>query len=145
MPKRVQGAAVRVARSGSVEAEGRSSLPDGHAETTMPALSVEIPIRTVSETNQREHWAQKHRRKRWQQFMTKVVLRRMAKKPKSVIQVRLTRLAPRRLDTDNGVGALKHVQDALAEWLGINDGDVRVRWFYGQEKSKAYAVRIEVW
>ena len=120
-------------------------MGDGPAETTTRHLSIEVPIRTVSESNMCEHWAAKHRRKKQQQRVVALVLRGAASRPDDVSRVRLTRLAPRRLDTDNGVSALKHVQDAVARWLGVDDGNCAITWEYAQDKSKHYAVLVELW
>lgn len=32
----------------------------------------------------------------------------------------------------------------IAEALGIDDGDARLTWNYGQEKSKEIGVRVEI-
>jgi len=41
------------------------------------------------------------------------------------------------LDDDNNVGACKALRDAIADSLGINDKDSRVRWEYGQVETRA--------
>ena len=40
------------------------------------------------------------------------------------------------LDDDNFVGACKHLRDAIAASLGIDDGDPRLRWEYGQHETR---------
>jgi len=63
------------------------------------------------------------------------------------VVVRLERVAPRALDDDNLRGALKAVRDAVAEALGIDDADPRVRWQYGQAvdgRPRFQAVRIQI-
>ncbi len=112
----------------------------------MTALSITIDdLRLVSEANQREHWRTKHRRKKAQQI---IVLAELSKHPKPELPARitLTRIALRRLDTDNAAGSFKHVQDEIARWMGVDDGDERYDWQYRQEKGdpKQYAVRIEI-
>jgi hypothetical protein len=60
------------------------------------------------------------------------------------VVVRLTRIGPRKLDSDNVAGACKATRDGVADWLGVDDGDEsRVRWVYAQERG-AYGVRVEV-
>lgn len=52
----------------------------------------------------------------------------------------------RRLDPDNLGHALKPIQDAIAAWLGLDDGDPRLRWEYGQVETRGaqgVAVKIE--
>ena len=41
----------------------------------------------------------------------------------------------RKLDDDNFVGACKHLRDAIAASLGLDDGDPRLRWEYGQHET----------
>ena len=40
------------------------------------------------------------------------------------VTVTLTRLGGRKLDPDNLANSFKHVQDGVAAWLGIDDGDI---------------------
>jgi hypothetical protein len=47
------------------------------------------------------------------------------------ITVTLTAYVVRRLDPDNLAGALKPMQDTIADYLGIDDGDPRIRWECG--------------
>lgn len=63
--------------------------------------------------------------------------------PKPPVSVVLCRLGPKLLDSDNLAGSFKHVQDAVARFLGVDDGDVKaVRWLYTQDKNALYAIRI---
>ncbi len=107
-------------------------------------MKVTIPARTYSLTNQREHWAKKARRAKnergWAYSLTGDI-----KKLGLPLTVRLTRVAPRRLDDDNLRGALKSIRDGVADRIGVDDGDPRVTWIYMQRtgKSKEYAVEIE--
>ena len=111
-----------------------------------PSLSFEAPIVLVSEANQREHWTAKHRRKRQQQeaMMWLLGVNRLGAGP---YRICITRIAPRKLDSDNATGSAKYVRDAIAHWLGVNDGDERAAtWVVEQEqKRKTYAVRVEIW
>jgi hypothetical protein len=63
--------------------------------------------------------------------------------------VTLTRIGPRDLDSDNLAGSAKAVRDAVARWLGVDDGPrAPVEWRYAQERpakgAKRYAVRITI-
>ena len=60
--------------------------------------------------------------------------------------VRLTRISPRLLDSDNLEGALKAVRDGVADGLGINDRDPRVRYVVDQEQGLPgeFSVRCEL-
>jgi len=59
--------------------------------------------------------------------------------------VRLVRRAPRRLDGDNLAGALKSVRDGVADALGVDDRNPRVRWVVDQETARASDVLVEVY
>jgi hypothetical protein len=111
-------------------------------------MTITIPIRTVSEANQREHWSKRHRRNKAQQYATRHALLTTSCLviPDHPWHITLTRIAPRRLDSDNLAGSFKHVQDAVAKWLGVDDGSDRVRWTYEQRRGKPnqYAVEVAV-
>ncbi len=80
-----------------------------------------------------------------------VVLGEAIRKPeggeKSMV-VSLVRYAHgRQLDTDNLVGGFKPLRDAIAASLGIDDGDKRIRWEYGQAETRGAegtVVKIDV-
>lgn len=103
----------------------------------------EVPVRTISETNAREHWASRHRRRAGQRYAA-TLLARSHVRGVVPVEVRLVRLAPRKLDSDNLAGACKAIRDGVADALGIDDGDERITWTYGQERRAAYGVRVEV-
>ncbi len=122
-----------------------------------PLVRVEIPVRTVSEANDERHWRTRQRRRRAQHevvttyLMGKVGAARRAMPGFSPgapsLRIRLTRIAPGRLDMDNLATSTKSVQDCLAEWLLVDDGHPGLLWEYAQERGKPrqYAVRIEIW
>lgn len=61
------------------------------------------------------------------------------------ITVRLTRCGGKRLDRDNLGRALKEVQDEVARWLGVDDGDrTAVRWVYKQRPGWSAGVEIRI-
>lgn len=106
---------------------------------TPTPISITLPIRAVSTLNMREHWGAKARRAKAHRRATLAV-------PTMPVPctVTLVRLGKRRLDGDNLQGALKAVRDGVADRLGVDDADPRVRWEYGQEIAKGYAVRVEI-
>lgn len=58
--------------------------------------------------------------------------------------VTLTRQAPRLMDDDNSVSALKSVRDEVAHLLRLDDGDPRLQWRYAQRKGPwGVEIRIE--
>jgi hypothetical protein len=114
-------------------------------------IAVEVPVRTVSESNARGHWSKRAGRAKAQRGLVALMLRARAKAPKlrpivGGLVVTLTRIAPRALDDDNLRGALKACRDGVADWLGVDDRDRRVEWRYAQKRgaAKAYAVVLEV-
>jgi len=108
---------------------------------------VYVPVETRSETNQREHWGARHRRRKMQRTATYYELLAFEPlRPDPPVVVTLTRISPRKLDDDNLRAALKACRDGVADWLGIDDGDERIEWRYGQEKGapREKAVRVEI-
>ena len=116
-----------------------------------PQLAFTMPVRVISEANESEHWRTKCARKKQQQADTDKSwhLFRSLKYVAVAFPcvVRLTRIGPKRLDSDNLAGSFKHVQDAIAKKLGIDDGDERIKWEYEQVAvgKRVYSVRVEVY
>lgn len=52
------------------------------------------------------------------------------------ICIRLVAYVVRRMDDDNLAHAFKPLRDAIATDLGIDDGDPRLRWEYGQLETR---------
>ena len=111
-------------------------------------LDFMAPIRTVSEMNQREHWAVRMRRKTDQQLEMRAVMHNVlgGRKIQLPCSVRLTRIGPKALDKDNLAGSFKHVQDAIAKKLGVDDGSSQVTWEYDQMPIgvRNYGVKVEI-
>jgi hypothetical protein len=107
-------------------------------------VTVTIPIHTVSEANAHTHWRARYKRAREQRDTVQIVLRATAAPPGLPCAVTMTRIAPRALDDDNLVGALKHVRDGVADWLCINDRDSRVSWTCAQRRGAARQYAVEV-
>lgn len=57
---------------------------------------------------------------------------------RSGVRVRIAFVAclARELDDDNLVGGLKHLRDVVARELGVDDGDRRLVWEYGQTLTR---------
>jgi len=111
-------------------------------------IDIIVPIRTVSETNRREHWAKRASRVKQHRLATWASLRAAdtGRKLLGHIVVTLTRIAPRRLDDDNLRSALKACRDGVADWLGVDDRSPLVKWLYAQQRGwpRHYAVRIQI-
>lgn len=99
-------------------------------------LVLELPLVVVSESNLREYWAVKHRRNKAQQGAVLAVIHQMglsAWRPPLPVTVTLTRQGSRLLDSGNLESSFKHVQDAVASWMQVDDGDRgSVSWEYEQ-------------
>lgn len=96
-----------------------------------------VPVKTVSESNTRGHWAVRARRVKGQRGAAKALTQ--AALPGGPLPARLkivlTRIAPGELDKgDNLNSSLKAVRDGVADALGIDDGDVRLSWTYRQRR-----------
>ena len=105
-----------------------------------------IPIKTISVTNAREFWRVRAKRAKIERDdahrHTCGVLQFLKTPGKFCIT--LTRLAPRKLDSDNLAGACKSIRDGIADALGMDDGDERLTWEYAQEKAKENGVRVRM-
>ena len=53
-----------------------------------------------------------------------------------LITITMTAHIPSRMDSDNLANALKPVRDELADWIGIDDADGRIRWECGQVETR---------
>lgn len=108
-------------------------------------IQFDIPITTVSESNQWEHWRSRAKRVKSQRSAARLFSLAFAKKLKASPQsVTMTRISPRRLDTGNLSSSMKNVQDGVCDALRFNDGDCRIVWNYRQEKGKPPRVRVKI-
>lgn len=115
--------------------------------TSKDIIRIEIPgLKTVSEANAHEHWRKRQVRAKAQRQSAFMHTHGHVRSDVSPLPatVTLTRLGPRKLDSDNCAGAMKHVRDGVADAIGVDDGDEGYDWQYRQEKSKTYGVRIEI-
>ncbi len=104
---------------------------------------IALSVRTVSESNGRDHWAKKARRVKNQRFTAAAWTRSHLTRPLPVI-VTLVRVAPRALDDDNLRGALKAIRDGVADGLGVDDRDPRVTWVYLQRRGAPGSYQVEI-
>lgn len=104
---------------------------------------ISLGLKTVSESNLHEGWRKRHDRRRIARSATLAILSAYARPPLPVT-VRLVRVAPRTLDSDNLQGSLKAIRDGVADWLGVDDGNPGILWTYGQKKGdpRAYDVLV---
>lgn len=107
-----------------------------------------VKVKTVSEANSHEHWRNRQKRAKSQRHAALWAAKAatITNEPRPHVVVRLTRVGRRKLDSDNLQGALKHVRDGVADWLGIDDGrDDLVTWEYAQQTGSDAGVGVEVW
>ncbi len=114
-------------------------------------LSLDLPLRTVSEANCFEHWTKKHKRHKDQQRMVAIFLRPHRDKIKLPCKIMLTRFAPDKLDAfENLPMSFKYVVDAVCAIItgdyraGRADSDDRISLACNQVQSKEYGIRIEI-
>lgn len=107
----------------------------------MAPIEIRLPLRLYSEANVRGAWQGRWKRSREQRRLLAAAARNaltgewreyLAKG--GACCVVLIRIAPRPLDTDNLLAALKAVRDGLADGLGRTDADSRVLWLYDQQR-----------
>lgn len=106
------------------------------------AVSVTVlPLRIESVANRREHWSKRASRTKAHRLAALAV----PKHPVPCV-VTLIRVAPRALDGDNLQSGFKALRDGIADRLGVDDADPRVRWEYDQVrgKHKEYAARVQI-
>jgi hypothetical protein len=109
----------------------REDSPQGHV-VRAPILRLELVLRTCSINISEHHYARASRRKS-QQDAVLAALRPLGV-PHPPLDVHLTRIASKRLDSDNLAGAFKSIRDAIAKWLRVDDArDDLVSYCYHQE------------
>lgn len=115
--------------------------------TVLAAYTID-GLRLPSVANLREHWSKRAKRTKSHRTLalayTRAALR--APLPPGRLDVSLVRIAPRALDSDNLASACKGLRDGIADALGIDDGDRRLTWSYGQRKGapRQYGVQVAV-
>ena len=102
-----------------------------------------LPIATVSLANMREHWANRARRAKAHRREAYLLTASLKSLPLPAT-ITLVRVSPRLLDDDNLRGALKSVRDGIADRLGIDDRDSRVKWEYGQQTGRPKQKGVKV-
>lgn len=122
------------------------------AEAFIAPATWVLPIPTASEINLRD-WRARSRRSdvawkvvsrcfgRQLDYLSHIARHYHAGRP---IDVKLTRLATKRLDNSNVPPALKAAEDAVAFLLGADDGDARWQSSFHQEVGYVIGVRVEL-
>jgi hypothetical protein len=109
-------------------------------------LCVLLPLRIVSVANLREHWSKRHRRAALHRGTARAMMFQACRMPPSTgpVQITLTRIAPRTLDSDNLASGFKGTRDGVADWLGVDDGHGSLTWRYAQRKGHTAQYAAEV-
>ena len=115
------------------------------------SVAVLLPMHLPSVANLREHWRVRAKRSKSQRGAARLALLPYARQLRTirdgggVICVELTRVSPRKLDSDNLQSALKAVRDGVADAFELDDGSARYCWGYAQLKgSPSVGITISV-
>jgi len=113
-------------------------------------IRLEVPVRVISEANDRGHFRRKHQRSRQQKLaceMAWLTGGRPSLAGMAPAQVTLTRVAPRGLDDDNLARGFKAIRDWVGTKIGVDDRPGSgLTWVYQQERgaTREYAAIIEI-
>jgi hypothetical protein len=130
------------ATKGSAKSVSRSVRTDAPRRLR---ISFTIAARTTNEGNTGGSLGGKLARKRSEKDATREALppTGWVSLPCAVILTRLS-TGNRPQDDDNLRASLKRVRDEIAAWLGVDDGDRRVKWVYRELRAFTAGVRVEV-
>ena len=112
-------------------------------------ISFSMPFRLVNLANERSHWGAKARRAKIQRegarLLTHAALFEagFAWQQNLKLRITITRIGKRGMDSDGLAISAKHVRDGIADAIGVDDGDERLRWEY-QQRRGSYGVEVEV-
>lgn len=109
-------------------------------------ITATLPIKIISTANARLNRFKLAAMNKAQRATTRHALQALALPPAPPMTIVLTRIGPKRLDTDNLAGGFKATRDGVADWLGVDDGHPGLDWQYAQRSAGAdvYAVEVEV-
>ena len=113
----------------------------------MKQITFTIDGHLPSRANQRGHWRKwagvwkAQRTAAFEHTVTALMTHEAHELP---LVVTLTRVSARYLDDDNLATAFKSTRDGIADALGLDDRDPRIRWEYAQEKGKPPYMRIQI-
>ena len=106
-----------------------------------------LPIKLECATNKREAWyvtLPKKRAQRYEAKFTTLAAFPFRKVFGKRFVITITRYGLRKMDDDNLATSAKYVRDGIADALGIDDGDSRIKWEYKQEIGKAYGCKVQI-
>ena len=126
------------------KARARGELVEASAHRDGPRVTVTAKgLRLDATPNGRAHWtATAKKRAREREVLTRALAG--ITPPAGPWRVTITRIGPRPMDDDNRTAAAKGTRDAIAAWLGVDDGDERFTCTVRGEVARGYAVRITI-
>ena len=96
----------------------------------------------------RENWRQRASRRKRQRANARMftIQKIRPDQAQGDIVITLTRIAPRKLDSDNLAGAMKAIRDGIADAIERDDGEENIDWQYAQRNGepKQYGVVCEI-
>ena len=115
-------------------------------------IKISLPLKTVSESNNHDHWTKKHARHKKQKQIVSFALHSTNLTIPPPCSIILTRIAPRQLDYDNLLSSFKWILDSVCDFIipgllpGRADSDPRLTITYSQQKTlpKQYGIQIEI-
>jgi hypothetical protein len=109
-------------------------------------VEYEVPLRTASETNIREHWTARHKRRKAQRKLAFVLTHRAMFKQEVTypLTVTMVRVGKRLMNDDNLQSSFKAIRDGIADALQIDDADERILWEYCQGTGRLYTTIIKI-
>lgn len=111
----------------------------------MPSFAFRMPMKTVNELNEHDHWRARAKRAKTQRSWAATFTRSFAKGAQLPVIVTLTRISPGELDShDNLRAAMKHVVDGIADVFRVADRDPRITWRYAQRKGERRLYAVDV-
>ena len=126
------------------KARARGELVEASAHRDGPRVTVTAKgLRLDATPNGRAHWtATAKKRAREREVLTRALSG--ITPPAGPWRVVIVRVGPRPMDDDNRTASAKGCRDAIAAWLGVDDGDDSVRWEVRGEVARGYAVRVQI-
>lgn len=110
-------------------------------------ISISIPLKTISTANARiNRFKLASMTKLQRSKVRNTLMSEVPIPPSTPLAVVITRIGPKKMDSDNLAISQKGVRDGVADWLGVDDGHPDIEWRYEQRTggAKVYAIEVEV-
>ena len=133
----------RRAKVAGVE-KGPQIAPQSEIRVPLVLTVGPIPVRLVSEANRGGKLRDRIARKSMVKDAVRAALPAMVSPWAFPLRVTLTRYGHHKQDDDNLRRTLKSARDVVAEWLGVDDADKRVRWVYRDRSGWVSGVGVVI-